>query len=162
MHFVFADIVPNRQLREDENYYNNNRPAPADTRQSAETKVASVGCSNIVCKERLQSALSEVRKANYAARSLVSAMEDKRISASRHILHLKALKKYQIDNGKNALTSADIEMLFEEGLVLENPDVEMGDTNREQTNRSLTSQSLSHHGFTDSESGSEYLPGGDN
>lgn len=94
-------------------------------------------------------------------------MEEERISATRHIIHLQALRKYQVDNHKSALTPADVEKLFEEGVVMENPDVDMADDNPTITgsnastitgpnNASLTSQSLSFNGFSDSDS--DYIP----
>jgi hypothetical protein len=87
-------------------------------------------------------------------------MEEERISAARHVLHLKALQQYQNENNLPVLTPADIEKFYEEVQVLENPDAKMNEINPmvagPSNNVSLTSQSLSHHGFTDSSS--EYLP----
>jgi hypothetical protein len=104
--------------------------------------------------------LGEVQKANQIIRSLLSTVEEERVSAARHILHLQALRKYQLDNNKDVLTLADIEKLYEEDVILENPDVDMDDDNPAitgpSTNRSLTAQSLSNNGFTDSDS--DYVP----
>jgi hypothetical protein len=120
-------------------------------------------CKSEVCKARLYTVLGEVQKVNQIVRFLTASIEEQRISAARQILHLKALGKYQIDNHLDTITSADIEKLYEEGIVLENPDVDMGDVNDNPTiagptssHQSLTSQSLSFNGFTDSDS--DYIP----
>ena len=54
----------------------------------------------------------------------------------------------------------DVEKLYEEGLVLENPDVDMQGDNptitQPSTNQSVTSESLLFTGFSDSDS--DYIP----
>lgn len=114
-------------------------------------------CKSEVCKARLHAVLAEVKKANQAIRSPLIWIEEERMAAARHILHLKALRKYQTDNKKNALSATDVEHIFEEGIVLENPDAEMEDNPiAGPSNQSFTSQSLSYAGFTDSDS--DYVP----
>jgi hypothetical protein len=85
----------------------------------------------------------------------MTAIEDDRVSAARHVLHLKALKQYQKKTRKTALTSEDIETMYNEGRVMEseNHDVEMEDSSQ---NQSFTPQSLSFNGFSDSDS--DYIP----
>jgi hypothetical protein len=109
-------------------------------------------CKSKVCRARLHTVLGEVQKSNQIVRSLTIILEEDRVAAARHVLHLEALRKYQIDNHKSALTMEDVENLYEEGEVLEKPDVVMGNDNQ----ISLTSQSLSFTGFTDSDS--DYIP----
>jgi len=102
----------------------------------------------------------EVQKANQVVRTLITAIERERVSATRHVLHLEALKKYQKTKGKTALTLNDIEKLFEEGTVIEKPDSEMKDQTDPgpSANGTLTPQSLSFEGFTESDSDPDYVP----
>ena len=119
-----ADLLPDRQYgpgRENKNDAPFNGPAPP-----ANTMVSD--CKSQVCKDRLGCVLGEVQKANQNVRSFFVEIEEQRISATRHILHLKALNKYKIDNNLSALSQDDVEKLFEEGIVLEKPDhVDMDD-----------------------------------
>ena len=121
-------------------------PAPEITTVNA--------CRSGACRDRLRAVLGEVQKANQAVRALMDAMETDRASATRHILHLKALRKYQLEIKANALTQLDVENLFDEARVIENPDVEMDD--EKPSAGQLTSQSLSFTGFSDSDP--DYIP----
>lgn len=112
-------------------------------------------CASDLCKERLLHVLGEVNKANQIVQSMRTVLENERISAARHLLSLKTLKNYQVEKGKSCLDDEDVELLFEEGGVVEKPDVEMqgvGST----SGQSLTPQSLSRDGFSDSDS--DYIP----
>jgi hypothetical protein len=89
----------------------------------------------------------------------MSTIEDNRISAARHVLHLQALKKYQLEKHKTGLSMSDVEKLYEEGRVIENPDVEMQEnipSAGPNPDKSFTSQSLSFNGFSDTDS--DYIP----
>ena len=97
----------------------------------------------------------EVQKANQVVRSFITTMEEDRVNAARHILHLEALQEYQLKQKKKALSPIDVEKLFEEIEFLDNPQV-ISLVNGPSTNRSLTSQSLSFNGFSDSDS--DYIP----
>ena len=156
LHSVFGpDYLPDRQygaIRAHKSPVPLDRPAP--TIHNTMTS----DCKSKVCRARLQSVLGEVYKANQVVRTLITGIEEERVETTRHILHLKALRKYQTDKKKNALTTADVKKLFDEGTVLENFDVEMNDRPiaGPSTNQSLTSQSLSYNGFTDGDS--DYIP----
>jgi hypothetical protein len=123
-------------------------PAPEITAVNA--------CRSGACRDRLRAVLGEVQKANQAVRALMDAMETDRASATRHILHLKALRKYQLEIKANALTQLDVENLYDEARVIENPDVEMDDEKPSAGQCTLTSQSLSFTGFSDSDP--DYIP----
>jgi hypothetical protein len=95
----------------------------------------------------------------------MAAMEDERISATRHLQHLKALRQYQLKNRKNALTPTDVKNLMYEvgdGFI----DIEMvdqtiagpsgsttssGKASMPSSNHSLTAQSLSWNSHSDSD-----------
>lgn len=156
LHSVFGpDFLPDRQYGP---IRTNKSPLPLDGPAPTIHNTMTSDCKSKVCHARLQSVLGEVHKANQVVRTLITGIEENRIETTRHILHLKALRKYQTDKKKNALTPADVEKLFDEGTVLENFDVEMNDRSiaGPSTNRSLTSQSLSYNGFTDGDS--DYIP----
>jgi hypothetical protein len=115
-----------------------------------------VTCKSNACKDRLYSVLGEVQKCNQIIRTLMTAMEEDRVAAARHILHLKALKNYQLAKNKTTLSMSDVQKLYDEGIVIENPDVEMGEAGPSTADKSLTPQSLSFNGFSDSDS--DYIP----
>ena len=154
LHSLCADILPDRQFGV---IRGNKYPVPWEGPAAPDDTMVT-DCKSKVCKARLLCVLGEVQKSNQAIRGLISGIEEERISAARHILHLKTIRQYQIAKKKNVLTSEDIEKLYEEGPVMENPDVQMDDTPiaGPSTNQSLTSQSLSYNGFSDSDS--DYVP----
>ena len=84
----------------------------------------------------------------------MTKLEDDRVSADRHVLHLQALEDYQESTGKRVLTEADVKRLYEKSI--EKPDAKMEDNTGPSTNQSLTSQSLSFNGFSDTDS--DYVP----
>jgi hypothetical protein len=127
---------------------------PVVSRPLEETNVSD--CQSDTCRNRLQSVLGEVHKANWAVRSLVTTLEDDRVSADRYVLHLKALEEYRESTGKRVLTPTDIKKLYEKSRDIEKPDAEMQDNTGPSANQSLTSQSLSFNGFSDSDS--DYIP----
>lgn len=100
--------------------------------------------------------MSQVRNASRVVQSLLTKLENDRVSADRHVLHLKALEEYLVSTGKRVLTQADIQTLYEKSGVIEMPDVEMQDITGPSANQSLTSQSLSFNGFSDTDS--DYIP----
>lgn len=111
-------------------------PVPPD-----ETAVTT--CQSPACKARLHVVLGEVQKANQVVRSLAAVMEDDKISAFRHVLHLRTLKRYPVN--KDNITQKDFEKLMN-----------MWDENdRPSTNKSLTPQTLSSN-FSDSDP--DYVP----
>jgi hypothetical protein len=99
-------------------------------------------------------------------------MEEERVSATRHIQHLKALRQYQLENRKNALSPTDVKNLLYEvgdGRI----DIEMLDqtnpgpstssssitshyTTRPSSDRSLTAESFSWNSYSDSDP--DYCP----
>lgn len=91
-------------------------------------------------------------KGHQGVRTLITAMEEDRISASRHILHLQAVKKYMDEKKLKSLTPTDIDTLFNEGVGIDNEDPSAGPN----ADLSLTSQSLSFNGFSDDDS--DYVP----
>jgi hypothetical protein len=146
----------------------NKYSAPSQTLEAPETTKGNA-CESEVCKERLHTVLSQIQLANQAVRSLLIQVEEERLSATRHLLHLDALTKYRIDNNLDALAPEDVKKFFEEDVkrmyekrrvLSEEPDVEMQGENptitAPSTNNSLTSQSLSFNGFSDSDS--DYVP----
>lgn len=90
--------------------------------------------------------MAEVHKANRVVRSVMTKLEDDRVTADRHVLHLEALEDYQESTGKKALTQTDVIRFYETS------NAEMQDN----TGQSLTSQSLSFNGFSDKDS--DYVP----
>lgn len=83
-------------------------------------------------------------------------MEEDRISVSRHILHLQAVKKYMDENKLTSLTQNDIDNLLNEGMGIDNSYVEENPSAGPSADLSLTSQSLSMNGFSDDDS--DYVP----
>jgi hypothetical protein len=157
-------LPPDRQYG---NIRGNKCTIPLEGPPAPETTMSD-DCKSPVCKARLYAVLGEVRKANQIARSLIIAMEEDRVSATRHILHLNALRKYQTNNKKHALTETDVKALYE---ASEARDIDMDVANRTtvgpsanqslttsvpSTNQSLTPQSLSFNGFSSSDS--DYIP----
>jgi len=139
-----VNIWPDRQ------YGYNNFSGPQDITPAPESSTDNP-CTSHLCEERLHQVLGQLRKANRVAQSMGSVLEEDRISAARHILSLKALKRYQVKKGKRCLEEEDVDILFEE---VEKRDVEMqgvGST----SSQSLTPQSLSYDGF---DSDSDYVP----
>ena len=138
LYFVLNDnICPDRQYgytdRLDEN------PLPD------ETSCASTGCS-----ARLLFILGKIQKANRITNCIMAAIEEDRSSAARHVQHLRYLKEYQKRIGERALTSEDINKLYNEGMgrIDKCDEVQESDT--------LTPQSLSFNGFSDGDS--DYIP----
>jgi hypothetical protein len=127
-----------------------------DALELPETAKDNNACKSYICSDRLHAALGEVKKANQVVRSFVITMEEARIKATRHILHLHALRQYLADIKQSALDLVDVENLYNESLVIENSDVEMQDENETSEPNTLTSQSLSFNGFSDSDS--DYIP----
>jgi hypothetical protein len=92
-------------------------PPPRDT-------LAPNPCKSRVCKERLRVVVEENRKASAVARTMQMALENERVAATRHIQHLKALRKYMLDIGRASLNDTDCSnLLFQAGddAVLEVP-----------------------------------------
>lgn len=81
-------------------------------------------------------------------------MEEDRISVSRHILHLQAVKKYMDENKLTSLTQNDIDNLLNEGMGIDNSYVEENPSAGPSAD--LSSQSLSMNGFSDDDS--DYVP----
>ncbi|KAF8801185.1 hypothetical protein BYT27DRAFT_7262222 [Phlegmacium glaucopus] len=119
-------------------------------------------CKSWACKERLLSIFGEVKKANQTVRSLMITMEEQRIAATRYILHLKALRKYQLHSWLDTLTLTDLKNLLYE--VFEGCDTNMehnpiagpSTNSGPSTNQSFTPQSLSFNGYSDSDA--DYVP----
>lgn len=115
-------------------------------------------CKSRVCKDRLNFAYGELRKASHSIRSLSTTIEEERISAARHILHLKKLKDYQVEKKKDDLIMSDVNNLYD-GLDIEDRE-EVEETAQDTSVGSFqdssvgTTQSLSW--FSDSDS--DYIP----
>ena len=109
-------------------------------------------CKSTVCKDRLSFVWGEIQKANRVTKCLMTEIEEARVAAGRHILHLKVLKEYQRKSGKSVLTDEDVERMFRE-----EEDVEMKESSSlTKESSALTPQTLSPNGFTDSDS--DYNP----
>jgi len=73
-------------------------------------------CNSQVCKQRLWAILEENRKSAAVARTLQLTLEESRVAATRHTHHLKILRKYMLDKGKESLNLTDCNnLLFEAG-----------------------------------------------
>jgi len=126
------------------------------------------GCNSQSCKDRLREVLGEVRKANQLVESLVTTMQTEQQAAERSLLHLKAVKKFQDDQGLQHLSHTDIKTLYKR---FADDDDLTGPSNRSHsgpshsgpsTSKSLTPQSMSLTGFNSADSDMDYVPGGDN
>ncbi|KAF8808472.1 hypothetical protein BYT27DRAFT_7255581 [Phlegmacium glaucopus] len=119
-------------------------------------------CKSQACKERLLSIFGEVKKANQTMRSLMITIEEQRIAASQHILHLKALRKYQLHSRLDTLTLTNLKSLLYEAFegcdtnMEHNPIVGPSMNSGPSTNRSFTPQSLSFNQYSDSDA--DYVP----
>ncbi|KAF8810597.1 hypothetical protein BYT27DRAFT_7253582 [Phlegmacium glaucopus] len=120
--------------------------------------------------------LGEVKKANQVVRTLMANMEEERVSATRHIQHLKALRQYQLKNHMNALSPTDVKnLLYEVGdghididptipgpsttsyhTTQPGPSITSYHTTRPSSDHSLTAESLSWNSYSDSDP--DYCP----
>ncbi|KAF8809994.1 hypothetical protein BYT27DRAFT_7253966 [Phlegmacium glaucopus] len=140
------------------------------------TTTSTTSCKSRVCRDRLYSVLGEVKKANQVVRTLMANMEEERVSATRHIQHLKALRQYQLKNHMNALSPTDVKnLLYEVGdghididptipgpsttsyhTTQPGPSITSYHTTRPSSDHSLTAESLSWNSYSDSDP--DYCP----
>lgn len=68
--------------------------------------------------------MEENRKSFAVVRTMQQALETERVAATRHFLHIQALRKYMLDKGLSSLNTTDCDnLLYEAGddAVLELP-----------------------------------------
>lgn len=68
--------------------------------------------------------MEENKKSIAVVRTMQLTLETERVKATRHLLHIKALRKYMLDKGLTSLNTTDCDNLLEEAgdeAVLELP-----------------------------------------
>jgi hypothetical protein len=147
-----VNIGPDRQYG-----YQYSGETPVPDEETPAPDIPGNSCQSEGCKNRLLLVLSELKSARQFVQSISKGTKNDRILQGRHVLHLKALKKYQSGKRKNTLEIGDVDKLYEEQIKKENPDVAMQEEpSAGPSTQSLSSQSLSFTGFSDSDS--DYIP----